>query len=131
MTRYGTRGPNLPGMCSRLNCVKDKTHKVVVDNLGTQTATVNITIKVNAVPTDTGVCTVNGASAGGSVLVAAVVPLAPGATFSQDTSMTFVCAPASSQFIGQDYVLRAHVENISGTDPSPSNNDLVQTQTVK
>lgn len=131
--RYGTRGPNLPGMCSRLNCAQDKTHTVVVENVGTELATVNITIVVDAVPAGppASACIVNGVGAGGALPVATGILLAPGASFSQNIDLLFQCSPVASQFIGQAYVLRAHVENVGASDPNPVNNDEVKTQTVK
>jgi len=127
--RYGTRGPFLPGMCSRLNCDMDKTHTVVVENLGPQSATVDVKIMVDAVPSN--ICTVNGVGAGGALDVASGILLDPGARFSQNIDLFFQCSPASNQFIGQDYVLRAHVESVDAGDPNPDNNDEVKTQTVK
>ena len=129
LRRYSVRGPNLPGMCSRLDCLRDKRHTLVVQSFS-EIDPVSVELKIEVVSVPHASCTVNGAGPGGVLSVATGVDLLPRERASRDIDLSFDCPGADGAIVGQDFVLNGCANMVLGLDLTTGDNGITVTQTV-
>ncbi len=130
LKQFNTRGPNIPGMCSRKNCIALKRHTLVAINPSNESdATVSLEIKVLSTPDPA--CTVNSALQGGSVNVASDILLRSGSSGRFDVELRFECPLPLDLNLASDFLLEATVRLYGAIDPVQGNNSSMKNQTVR
>lgn len=126
LKRYNTRGPNIPGMCSRKNCVASKTHTLVASNPHSEEGVV-VDLQLTLVSAPDPACTINDKGQDDSIYVATAVFMEPGSTSQHKVDVTFECPDSVDLNVESDFVLQAAVRRGSASKPRPAR----QTQTPR
>jgi hypothetical protein len=130
LKQYNTRGPNLPGMCSRYNCVKNKRHTLVASNPDS-TVSVVADLRLRLVSMPDPACTVNGFLEGDELTVGSSILFNPGQSVREDVELEFICPTTVEPGEMSSFELEAYVWPLGSLDPISSNNSILKSQTVR